>query len=189
MADAKTRAQPAHDGARRRGRAGASARRHQTIDVAPALAGTAGAIGAAQTAVGNLRTTANAQVGGVSLPSGFRQSLLQAANQLDTFLDDLGRSRALITQGKALFDALDAIVGHPEQLGDCCPIPVELKHPARRRCRHAIAPLRTTVGRLPAARRARRARPSLDAIDIVQQVLDARGRPAHTAGDAARATS
>ena len=143
----------------------------QTIDVAPALPGLPAAIGAAQTAAGNLRTTANAQVGGVSLPSGFRQSLLQAANQVDTFLADLGTIAALITQAKALFTALDAIVGHPEQLGDLLSNPGELKTRLQA-VQAAITPLRTTIGGFRLLDGAPR-KAVLEAIDIVQQVLAA----------------
>ena len=141
-----------------------------TIDVAPALPGLPGAIAAAQTAAGNLRTTANASVGGVSLPSGFRQSLLQVASQIDAFLGDLGTIATLIAQAKALFAALDAIVGHPEQLPDLLSNPGLLKTRLEA-LQTAIAPLRATLGTFRLLDGAPR-QAVLDAIDAVQQVLD-----------------
>jgi hypothetical protein len=141
-----------------------------TIDGAPMLPGLPAAIGAAQTAAGNLRTTANASVGGVSLPSGFRQSLLQVANQIDAFLNDLGTIATLITQAKALFTALDAIVGHPDQLPDLLTNPGQLKTRLEA-VQTAIAPLRTTLATFRLLDGAPR-QAVLDAIDIVQQVLD-----------------
>jgi hypothetical protein len=141
-----------------------------TIDGAPALPGLPAAISAAQTAAGNLRTTANASVGGVSLPSGFRQSLLQVANQIDTFLNDLGTVATLIAQAKALFTALDAIVGHPDQLPDLLTNPGQLKTRLEA-LQTAIAPLRTTLATFRLLDGAPR-QAVLDAIDVVQQVLD-----------------
>ena len=75
----------------------------------------------------NLRTAANAKVGGVSLPSGFRQSILAVASQLDAFLTDLATISTLITRGKALFTALDGIVGQPDQLANLLSNPAALK--------------------------------------------------------------
>jgi hypothetical protein len=143
----------------------------QTIDTAPALPGLAGAISAAKTAASNLRTTANASVGGVSLPSGFRQSLLQVANQLDTFLTDLGTIATLIAQGKALFTALDAIVGHPEQLGDLLSNPAQLKTKIEA-LQAALGPIKTTLATFHLLDGAPR-QAILGAIDVVLQVLDA----------------
>ncbi|MGH9141932.1 MAG: hypothetical protein ACRD2I_12435 [Vicinamibacterales bacterium] len=143
----------------------------QTIDGAPALPGLPGAIAAAQTATSNLRTAANASVGGVSLPSGFRQSLLQVANQLDTFLGDLGTIATLITQGQALFTALDAIVGHPDQLGDLLSNPAQLKTRIEA-LQAALGPIRSTLGTFHLLDGAPR-QALLAAIDVVLQVLDA----------------
>ena len=143
----------------------------KTVDNAPALPGLAGALSAAQTAASNLRTTANASVGGVSLPSGFRQSLLQVANQLDTFLTDLGTLATLIAQGKTLFTALDAIVGHPDQLGDLLSNPAQLKTKIEA-LQAALGPIKTTLGTFHLLDGAPR-QAILGAIDVVLQVLDA----------------
>lgn len=143
------------------------------ISAAPALTGLAPAIAAAQTAVANLRNAANAQVGGVSLPAGLRQSLLAVANQLDGFLADLQTITTLITQGKALFSALDAIVGQPAQLGSLLSNPAQLKTRIEA-VQAALAPLRTTLsgfGLIDGAVR----QSVLGAIDAVLQVLDATG--------------
>jgi hypothetical protein len=143
----------------------------QTIDTAPALPGLSGAISAAQTAAANLRTTANASVGGVSLPAGFRQSMLQVANQLDSFLGDLGTISTLITQGKTLFAALDAIVGHPDQLGNLLSDPAQLKTKIEA-LQAALGPIKSTLGTFHLLDGAPR-QAILGAIDVVLQVLDA----------------
>ncbi|HBO79271.1 MAG TPA: hypothetical protein DD502_14085, partial [Cupriavidus sp.] len=61
-----------------------------SIDAAPALPNLATAITAVQNASDQLRATAGATVGGVSLPSGLRQSLVQAANVASALAGDLG---------------------------------------------------------------------------------------------------
>ncbi len=139
------------------------------ITAAPALGGLGGAIGQAQTAVTNLRNTANAQVGGVSLPSGFRQSLLQTATKLEVFLSDLNTLVTLIAQGKTLFNALDAIVGAPEQLPDLLANPTELGTRLDA-VENALAPMRTTVEGFRLLEGAPR-KAIIDAIDLVVQVL------------------
>ncbi len=141
------------------------------INTAPNLAGLAGAIAAAKTAAANLRATANAQVGGVSLPSGFRQSLLAMASQLDTFLADALTITTLITQGKALYTALDGIVGQPDQLGALLSNPAQLKTKLEA-VQAAIAPLKTTLANFRLLDGAVK-QSVLAAIDVVLQVLGA----------------
>ncbi len=142
-----------------------------SIDTAPALGGLAGALTNAQTAANQLRTAANAQVGGVSLPSGFRQSLLQIAGQIETALSDIATITTLITQGKALFQALDAIVGQPDQLADLLGDPGELGTRLTA-VKNAIAPLRSTVSGSRLLDGAPK-QAIIGAMDIVLQVLDA----------------
>ncbi len=143
----------------------------QTIDTAPALPGLPGAIAAVQTAVTNLRNTANAQVGGVSLPAGLRQSALQIASLLETFAGDLATLAALLTQGKALYAALDDIVGQPAQLGNLLSDPAQLK-PKLQAVQTAITPLRATLAGFRLLEGAPR-QAVLAAIDVVLQVLGA----------------
>jgi hypothetical protein len=145
----------------------------KAIDAAPTLPGLAGAISGAHAAVTNLRTAANTPVGGVSLPAGFRQSVLQASNNADTFLTDLTALTTLITQGQSLYTALDAIVGQPDQLGNLLSNPGELKTRLET-LEAAIAPLPTTIGSLRLLEGAPR-QTVLSAIDVVVQVLDAAG--------------
>jgi hypothetical protein len=143
------------------------------VNAAPALPGLAGALAGAQTAATNLRTAANAQVGGVSLPSGFRQSVLQVANNVDTLVSDVGTITTLIDQGKTLFAALDAIVGHPEELGELLSNPGLLKTRLEA-VETALGPIKTTIGNCRlldgAPKQAIR-----DAIDVVVQMLDGAG--------------
>ncbi len=84
---------------------------------APSTAGLPASIAAARAAIAQMKTAANAQVAGVSLPAGYRQSLLGVAKTADEFLADLQMLPLLVTQGKALFDALDGIVGQPDAIG------------------------------------------------------------------------
>ncbi|MCG6875268.1 MAG: hypothetical protein LJE97_09275 [Betaproteobacteria bacterium] len=142
-----------------------------TIDVAPPLPALPGAISGVQTAVTNLRNAANAQVGGVSLPAGLRQSVLQVANQLDAFAGDLATVTALINQGKTLYAALDDIVGQPAQLGNLLSDPAQLK-PKLQGVQTAITPLRATLAGFKLLEGAPR-KAVLDAIDVVLQVLGA----------------
>ena len=141
----------------------------KALDTAPALPGLPGAIAAAQTAAANLRTAANATVGGVSVPSGLRQSLLLVATQVEGLVSDLGTIATLITQGKTLFAALDAIVGHPEQLPALLQDPDDLKTRLLA-VQSALAPLRTTIGGFRLLAGAPR-QTVLDAMAVVEQVL------------------
>ena len=92
----------------------------------PDLSGLAGLQAGAQTAAAQLRGAADAAVGGVQLPSGLRQSLRQAAGAIDTLLGTLATLPALLAEGQALFDALDAVVGDPGGLGALLADPDEL---------------------------------------------------------------
>ncbi|MBW4709949.1 hypothetical protein KX928_19370 [Roseobacter sp. YSTF-M11] len=85
-----------------------------------------GTITQARAAIVALQTAAQAQVGGASLPAGFRQQLLSTAQTADNFLADLEKLPALAAAGKGLFDALDTIVGQPEALGALFEDPGEL---------------------------------------------------------------
>ena len=60
--------------------------------------------------------------------SGNRCSAVASSSTLPQRPGDLS---ALIAQGKALFAALDAIVGHPDRSATCCPNPAALKTQAR----------------------------------------------------------
>ncbi len=102
----------------------------KTLDAAaaaPSLADLPTGIAAAQAAVANLRAAANATPGGVSLPAGFRQSALNAAQKIDVLLAQIGQLQALITTGKGLWDALGAIVGDPAVLPSLFSDPGALK--------------------------------------------------------------
>lgn len=93
----------------------------KTVDQAaglPELTSLPAAIAAARSAAEDLRDAANAAPGGVSLPAGFRQGLLNAAQKIDALLAGLEQLQALVAAGKALWDALDAIVGDPDGLAD-----------------------------------------------------------------------
>lgn len=57
-------------------------------------------------------------LGGATLPSGFKQSALGLVTKATDILGDFKAVAALIPEGKALFNALDAIVGDPTAIGD-----------------------------------------------------------------------
>ncbi len=142
-----------------------------TIDTSPALPGLPGAIAGVQTAVTNLRNTANAQVGGISLPAGLRQSVLQLATQLETFASDLATLTALLAQAKTLFSALDDIVGDPTQFGNLLSDPAQLGTKLQT-LQAAITPFRTTLAGFRLLEGAPR-KAVLEAIDVALQVLGA----------------
>lgn len=101
-------------------------------------------LAAARTKIAELKTQANTPVGGVSLPAGFRQSVLNLCAKLDqglAALEDLG---TLIGAGKALFEALDGIVGDPEGLGDLFADPTALTAKLNA-LQSAIGPFRTAL--------------------------------------------
>lgn len=56
------------------------------------------------------------QVDAATLPSGFQQSVKNLVAQGSAVLKDVKTLALLLPQGKALFAALDAVVGHPENL-------------------------------------------------------------------------
>ena len=115
-----------------------------SFDTAPALPGLPAALTAAQGAITNLRGAADAKVGGVSLPSGLRQSLLEAARTAEILVNGLGVVPVLLTQGKTLYDALDALVGQPDQLGAIFSDPTVLK-PRLQAVSAAVQPLADTI--------------------------------------------
>lgn len=91
----------------------------------PDLAALPAAASTARARIAELRTLADAEVGGVSLPSGFRQAILSAAQGADLFLADLAQLPALVAAGKALFQALEAIVGDETALSTLFEDPTE----------------------------------------------------------------
>ncbi|MDF3939406.1 hypothetical protein [Achromobacter denitrificans] len=117
----------------------------QSFDAVPTLPGLPAALDAARAAAQALRTTADAKVNGVGLPDGYRQSLLQAASLTLTLADSVGLVPVLLTQGKALYDALDAVVGHPNQLDELFADAAALK-PRLQAISAAAQPLSDTVG-------------------------------------------
>ncbi|MGB3436675.1 MAG: hypothetical protein WBB14_32690, partial [Achromobacter sp.] len=100
---------------------------------------------AARDAAEALRTAADARVNGVGLPDGLRQALRQAANTAEILLDSVGVVPALLVQGKALYDALDAVVGHPGQLDELFADAAALK-PRLQAITDAVGPLSGTIG-------------------------------------------
>jgi hypothetical protein len=85
-----------------------------------------GDVGSARGKVALVRTAANTQVNGVSLPAGFRQSILNLCNTLDQGLEALENLGAFVSAGADLYQALDAIVGDPSGLMDLLSDPDEL---------------------------------------------------------------
>lgn len=115
-----------------------------SFDTTPALPGLPGALASAQAAITALRGAADAKVGGVSLPSGYRQSLLEAARTADLLVNGLAVVPTLLVQGKTLYDALDELVGQPDQLGAIFSDPATLR-PRLEAVTAAVQPLVATV--------------------------------------------
>lgn len=133
------------------------------------LAQLPGSITTARARVADLVSAANANVGGVSLPSGLRQSLLGFASQLDGFLADLQTIPTLVGEGKALFDALDAIVGQPDQIGTLFSDPGTLKTRVEA-VAATIGPLKTTLGTVQLLDGAPR-KTVIEAMTAVEEIL------------------
>nr|OAP90220.1 hypothetical protein A4U53_30320 [Rhizobium leguminosarum] len=136
---------------------------------APDLTNIPASIATARARLADLKTAANANIGGVNLPSGIRQSLLGFVAQLDAVLEDLQTLPVLVAQGKALFDALEAIVGDPSQIETLFSDPATLKTRVEA-VAAAIGPLKTTVGGFDLLDGAPR-KVIVDAMTAVEEVL------------------
>ncbi len=88
------------------------------VDTDPDFLALPADIATARARIAELKTLANTQVNGVSLPAGFRQSVLNLCDKLDDALEALEDLATLFDTGKDLFAALDAIIGDPAGLGD-----------------------------------------------------------------------
>lgn len=115
-----------------------------SFEATPALPGLPGALATAQGAIAALRSAADAKVGATSLPSGYRQALLEAARTAEILMEGLGVVPALLTQGKTLYDALDALVGQPDKVGAIFSDPTTLK-PRLEAVSAAVPPLAGTI--------------------------------------------
>ena len=111
------------------------------IDGVPSLAALPGLIDTVLPKVAALGSAIN----GATLPSGFKQSALGLVNKAQSILNDFKQLATLIPQGKALYAALDAIVGHPEALADLFGNPAALADKLED-LQAAIGPIRTTLG-------------------------------------------
>jgi hypothetical protein len=94
------------------------------------LSGSGGAIDLARKAVADLKLLADNPIpvsipatpgnpGGpkdVALPAGFKQSVLNAVQKIDTVLNQLEALEEMVKTGKALWDALNDIIGNPSTL-------------------------------------------------------------------------
>jgi hypothetical protein len=137
---------------------------------APELADLPASIAEARARVAQLKAAANASPGGVSLPAGFRQSALNAAQKLDDFLADLQQLQALVTAGKTLWDALADLVGDPTVLTALFGNPTVLKTKVEALAA-AIGPFKTALASFRLLEGAPR-KTILDALTAVEEVLD-----------------
>lgn len=136
----------------------------------PDLASLPTSITAARAAVADLRAAANATPGGVSLPAGFRQSALNAAQKLDALLADLEQLQALVTAGKELWDALDGIVGDPGALSSLLGDPAALRVKVEA-LSDAIGPFRAALENFNLLSGAPR-NAIANALGVVEEILD-----------------
>jgi hypothetical protein len=135
----------------------------------PALTALPADIATARARIVDLKNAANAQVAGAFLPAGLRQSILGFATQLDAFLADLETLQALIGNGKALYDALDDIVGQPDQLGTLFENPTALQTKVTA-VANAIGPLKTSLAALKLLDGAPK-KTVIDALTTVEEIL------------------
>jgi hypothetical protein len=110
------------------------------IDSVPSLAALPGLIDTVLPKVAAIATAIN----GATLPSGFKQSALGLVGKAQNILNDFKTLAQLIPQGKALYASLDAIVGHPETLGDLFSDPGALADKLED-VQNAIGPIKTTL--------------------------------------------
>lgn len=141
-----------------------------SMDALPPPSSINDAANTARNAVSQLRAAANTKVNGVSLPAGLRQNLLQLCNVADIVLDDVLGLALLFTQGKALYAALDGIVGDPQVFGDLLEHPDALSAKLQT-LQTALAPMRATVAASHLLDGAPR-KVLLNAIDATLQVLE-----------------
>jgi hypothetical protein len=93
------------------------------IDAAPALPDLPAAAAQLQTALAQLGDAVN---DASALPAGFRQAVRTVAAQAGSLLADVLALPPLLAAAKALYAALDDVVGHPELLGDLLGHPDQL---------------------------------------------------------------
>ena len=93
------------------------------IDAAPALPGLPAAAAQLQTALAQLSEAVN---DASALPAGFRQAVRTVAAQAGGLLADVLALPPLLAAARALYAALDDVVGHPELLGDLLGHPDQL---------------------------------------------------------------
>ncbi|HKX41758.1 MAG TPA: hypothetical protein VJO99_11405 [Burkholderiaceae bacterium] len=111
-----------------------------SIDGLPSLASLPALIDTVLPQVAAIATAVN----GATLPSGFKQSALGLVSKAQSILGDFKTLSALIPEGKSLFASLDAIVGHPEALGDLFSHPDQLAAKLTD-VQSAIGPIKTTL--------------------------------------------
>lgn len=114
------------------------------LNGAPDLVALSGDIATARNKLAELKTEANKKPGGVSLPAGLRQSVLNLCAKLDAALLALDDLAGLVASGKTLFDKLDDIVGDPTALPDLLATPAQLT-PKLNALVGAIGPFRTAL--------------------------------------------
>lgn len=108
------------------------------------------------------------------LPSGFKQSALALVQQATQALEDMKTLVTLVNQAKALHQALDAIVGNPEGLGDLLSQPAQLASKLED-VEQAILDIRQTLSTF----RLLSGAPRKTILDVLQAVIDV----LDTAGD------
>jgi len=137
------------------------------------LAGLATPLANARSSLTALKNAANAAPGGVALPAGLRQAILNLVAKADPLLAGLEGLSALVTAGKSLWDALDDIIGNPASLagllGDPAALGAKLDILAA-----AIGPFRTGLQSFTPLDGAPR-QVLLSALDVVEQALNAAG--------------
>lgn len=137
-----------------------------SIDSIPSLASIQGPINNAISAL----DTVEDKLEDSPLPAGFKQGSLGLIHQARNTLQDVQALLTLIPQGKALFQALDGIVGNPDGLGDLLGNPAALG-PKITALKNALADVRTTLAGFRLLEGAAR-KAVLDVLQALVDILD-----------------
>lgn len=136
-----------------------------SIDTVPSLGSLPGLIDGLLPKVAAVGTA----LSGATLPAGFKQSGLGLVSKAQAILNDFKLLATLIQQGKAVYAALDAIVGDPGAMADLFGNPGALADKLNT-LQGAIGPIKTTLGQVKLLDGAPK-QTLLEVLDVVLAVL------------------
>lgn len=141
--------------------------------VSAPLTALASPLAQARSSLTALQTAANASPGGVEVPAGLRQGLMNLVAKADTLLAGIEGLSTLVSAGKSVWDALDAIIGDPSELTKLLGDPAALG-PKLNALKASLGPLRSELESFSPLDGAPK-QAILAALDRVKQVLEIEG--------------